>query len=212
MDHPTTSPEPTAEDVYTAGAGLRPQEWWEVLAPPADIANATRALLPREAVLDVDELEALARSIAAREDLWQPLVVRDEARRRYRLMYEDEHIDIWVLAWMPGQGTGYHDHDLSGVGLCSAQGHVVEKQLMLPQGASVVEMTPGVSRQGPPGYIHSVAYGSGDPAVSIHCYSPPLVRVGQYRVDDHGILWRKTEHGRQELLDHTIEDVAPDLV
>ena len=207
MDHATN-----ADATFTAGNGLRPQEWWEVLEPPAEIAEATRALLPREAVLDVDELEALARAIAAREELWRPLVIRDESRRRYRLMYEDEHIDIWTLSWMPGQGTGYHDHELSGVGLCGAQGAVVEKQLKLPTGASAVEMTPGVSRQGPAGYIHSVAYHAGDPAVTIHCYSPPLVRVGQYKVDEHGILSRKTEHGRQELVDHTIETLAPDLV
>lgn len=207
MDHETN-----AAAGFSEGNGLRPQEWWDVLAPPADIAEGTRSLLPRDAVLDVVELEALARGIVEREDLWRPLVIRDEGRRRYRLMYEDENIDIWVLSWMPGQGTGYHDHDLSGVGLCGAQGSVVEKQLMLPAGASSVEMTPGVSRRGGAGYIHSVAYGSGDPAVTIHCYSPPLVRVGQYRVDDDGILWRKTEHGRQELLDHSIEALAPDLV
>jgi predicted glycosyltransferase len=38
------------------------------------------------------------------------------------------------------------------------------------------------------------------------------MEVGQYRVDDEGRLHRETEHGRRELLDNTIADVAPDIV
>ena len=52
--------------------------------------------------------------------------------------------------------------------------------------AETVRMTPGVSRSGPGGYIHAVAHHAGEPAVSIHAYSPPLVRVGQYRRDPAG--------------------------
>ena len=35
-------------------------------------------------------------------------------------------MDAWVLSWMPGQGTGFHDHYISGVGLCVASGCVHE--------------------------------------------------------------------------------------
>jgi hypothetical protein len=113
---------------------------------------------------------------------------------------------------MPGQGTGYHDHALSGVGVAGAEGMAIEKQMMLPSGHSEVEIRPGVTREGPSGYIHSVAHGEGTPAVTIHSYSPPLIEVGQYRVDQNSILVREIEDGRRELLDHTIEKIAPDLV
>ena len=43
------------------------------------------------------------RRIAARPDLWTPLVVIDRDRRRYDLLYDDDQVDIWVLSWMPGQ-------------------------------------------------------------------------------------------------------------
>ena len=49
---------------------------------------------------------------------------------------------------------------------------------------------------------------AGEPAVSIHAYSPPLVRVGQYRRDEHGRLCREPEPGRKELFDDTIGTVA----
>ena len=86
------------------------------------------------------------------------------------------------------------------------------RELQLPAGATSLELRTGDTRQGPAGYIHSVAHGEGIPAVSIHCYSPPLMRVGQYRVDPDGILRRDAEHGRRELVDETIARVAPELV
>ena len=82
--------------------------------------------------------------------------------------------------------------------------------MLLPNGASSVDMVPGVSRQGPVGYIHSVAHCEGTPAVTIHAYSPPLVRVGQYRVREDGTFYRAVEHGRQELLDSTIAALDPE--
>ena len=65
-------------------------------------------------------------------------------------------------------------------------------------------MTPGVVRTGPGGYIHSVSHVEGEPAVSIHAYSPPLTCVGQYRVDSLGRLRREPEHGRKELADSSM--------
>ncbi len=112
---------------------------------------------------------------------------------------------------MPGQRTGFHDHDRSGVGLCCAQGCLDEGLLVLGAKAEPVRMTPGVSRNGPGGYIHSVAHVEGAPAVSIHAYSPPLEVVGQYSQDATGRLVRTPEHGRKELFDATIANDSVDL-
>jgi len=213
MVYPCPVTIPSAQHTAESFRGLQPQEWHEVLAPPPEIAAQVEALIPspsaEEHRLVLDELEALARDIVARPDIWEPLVVADPARRRYRLAFEDDRVDVWVLSWMPGQGTGFHDHDLSGVGLAIARGMCVEKQMLIPKGATRLELVPGDTRQGGAGYIHSVAWGDGLPAVSIHCYSPPLIRVGQYKVDEHGILSRNVEHGRQELMDFTIAAIDP---
>ena len=187
-------------------------DWDLVLTPPQELAAATRDLIPATPDLSAVQLEQMAAAIRDRPELWEPLLVTDASRRRYRLLFEDERTDIWVLCWMPGQSTGFHDHAGSDVGIAVAQGMIVERQLRLPTGATALELRPGDTRRGPAGYIHSVAHGEGVPAVSIHCYSPPLMQVGQYRVDEQGVLRRDAEHGRRELVDETIARIAPELV
>jgi predicted metal-dependent enzyme (double-stranded beta helix superfamily) len=170
-----------------------------------ELAVRTSELLDEPGVLSVAALERLVEQIAARPDLWRPLVVVDRERRRYELLYEDHRVDIWVLSWMPGQRTGFHDHDRSGVGLVCVQGELIEGSLVIGANVESTRMTAGTVRGGPGGYIHAVAHQAGEPAVSIHAYSIPLARFGQYRVDPHGRLYREPEHGRKELQDATID-------
>lgn len=156
-------------------------------------------LVGHDGLLTIDELEALARAIAARPALWQPLVRADPVRRRYELVYEDERMDAWVLSWMPGQATGFHDHYVSGVGLCVAAGSVVEDQLVVDGERVARRLEPGATRKGGAGYVHRVRHATGVPAVTIHAYSPRLDEVGQYRLDEDGIVRREPAPGRIEL-------------
>ena len=195
--------------VPSTSGTLQPQDWRTVLSPPVELSREAKELLPRAGVLTTQELVGVSQAVAERRDLWEPLVIADARRRRYRLLLEDDRIDVWVLCWMPGQGTGFHDHDASSVGIAVASGMVVERQMLLPSGATRLELHPGDTRQGPPGYIHSAGWGAGKPAVSIHSYSPPLLQVGQYKVNDAGVLERRVEHGRQELMDHSIAMLDP---
>jgi predicted metal-dependent enzyme (double-stranded beta helix superfamily) len=172
------------------------------VAPFSDpLAARTSELIEDTGVLSEEQLETLVTRIAARPDLWHPLIVVDREQRRYELLYDDDQVDIWVLSWMPGQKTGFHDHDRSSVALICAQGELDEGSLALGASADPVRMTPGVTRTGPGGYIHSVSHVAGEPAISIHAYSPPLTCVGQYRVDELGRLRREPEHGRKGLAD-----------
>ena len=181
-------------------------DWNQVTTPPQAIREATGALVAAQGpgALTVEQLASLVEGLTQRADLWRPLVVTDARRRRYRLIYDDDRIDVWVLSWMPGQHTGFHDHGDAGVALAAVDGHVVERQMRVTGGAHEQVLQPGRVQVGAPGYIHSVAHGAGEPAVTIHAYSPPLVEVGQYRATEDGLLVRERQHGRQELLDHTI--------
>jgi hypothetical protein len=165
-------------------------------------------LLPRDGVLDPQELEEVARSIAARPEIWEPLVREDSEQRRYELVYEDERMDAWILSWMPGQGTGFHDHYISSVGLCVAQGRVREDQMRYGLPAIERELSPGDSRHGNPAYIHRVQHWGGEPAVTVHVYSPRLDWVGQYRIDDDGVVRREVQPGRNELKDQLVSEGA----
>ena len=128
--------------------------------------------------------------MADRPELWEPLVRVDASRRRYELMYEDERMDAWVLSWMPGQATGYHDHYISGVGIAVAAGGVREDLMVYGSEDVALHLRAGDSRQGGPGYIHRVRHEDGRPAVTIHVYSPPLHAMGAYEVTEEGRLRR----------------------
>jgi len=165
-------------------------------------------LVPHDGLLSPDELEVVAGAIAERTELWEPLVHRDPENRKYELVYEDERMDAWVLSWMPGQGTGFHDHYISSVGLSVARGAVREDLMVYGRDPDTRVLTPGETRQGGPGYIHRVTYESGLPAVTVHVYSPRLDWVGQYRLDEHGVVKREVRPGRNELTEQLIAEGA----
>ena len=156
-------------------------------------------VVPYDGVLTPEELEDVARRIAERPELWEPLVRVDTERRRFELVYEDDRMDAWVLSWMPGQGTGFHDHYASSVGLACVRGTVKEDWLRFGAPELEFRLRPGDTRKGGPGYIHRVQHAMGEPAVTIHVYSPRLDEVGQYRVDERGVMRREAAPGRTEL-------------
>ena len=165
-------------------------------------------LVPHDGILDPEELEHVAREIAARPGIWEPLTHADTERRRYELVYEDDRMDAWVLSWMPGQATGFHDHYISSVGICCAQGRVREDQMRYGGPPLERVLSPGDSRRGDPSYIHRVQYEDGTPAVTIHVYSPRLDWVGQYRLGDDGVIRREPAPGRNELRPQLVSERA----
>jgi quercetin dioxygenase-like cupin family protein len=165
-------------------------------------------IAPHNGLLSPAELEGVALGLAERNDLWEPLVIADPRQRRYELVFEDEHVEAWILSWMPGQGTGFHDHFISGVGLCVASGAVREDLMVYGGNDQSRELKAGDSRQGGPGYIHRVGHHDGLPAVTVHVYSPRLDWVGQYRLDEHGVIQREIRPGRNELTEQLVADGA----
>jgi hypothetical protein len=165
-------------------------------------------IVPHEGILEPAELEQVARDISARPELWEPLTYADPERRRYELLFEDERMDAWVLSWMPDQATGFHDHYISSVGICVAQGCVREDQMRYGSEPIERHLSAGDSRQGDPSYIHRVRHWDGAPAVTIHVYSPRLEWVGQYRLGDDGVVRREPSPGRNELRPQLISEGA----
>ena len=165
----------------------------------APALSSLAGFLPHGGLLTPAELEEVARGIGRSPEIWEPLVRVDGDQRRFELIYEDERMDAWVLSWMPGQGTGFHDHYVSGLGLACVEGGVQEDWLRLGAPELEFQLRPGDTRNGPPGYIHRVRHAVGTPAVTIHVYSPRLDEVGQYRLDDDGVMRREPAPGRTEL-------------
>ena len=81
--------------------------------------------------LDLPALRRLVDRIAADPASWRDLVNLDTEHRHYAQLCRDDHLDVWVISWMNGHDTGFHDHDLSRGAVAIVEGELVEEQLTI---------------------------------------------------------------------------------
>ena len=139
------------------------------------------------------ELVAVAGAVARAPRLWSRHVHHDPSQRTYTELLRDEHLDIWLICWSRDHDTGFHDHDLSAGAVAVAVGSVREERLAL--GRAVDDPISRIAAAGSSfsfgaSDIHRVLHAGGGPAVTIHAYSPPLLRIGSYAVEPDGQLRR----------------------
>lgn len=163
-----------------------------LLGPDADFSELPGRDLTK------DELLALATTVGARPELWRQHVAFDDARRHYVSLYRDSHVDIWVLCWTPRNDTGWHDHDVSSGAIAVVQGCLREHNLAVDRPSMATEVGAGEAYCFGPEHIHRLT-GRDSGSVSIHAYSPPLWRMGQYAVSASGILRRESVSYADEL-------------
>lgn len=144
----------------------------------------------------------LARSLAHDERSWRPLVRFDRAERvAVRLPPTRPALDpapghggweAWLLTWLPGQGTGLHDHGGAAGAFVVLRGSLQETTLA-PAGPGRFRLvstqldSPSVRAFGRR-HLHDVANLGELPAVSLHVYAPALSTMTRYRLDDRGRL------------------------
>lgn len=139
--------------------------------------------------LDRHELRELAVSVAIRPELWREYVGFNDAERHYVSLHRDGHVDVWLLCWTPANDTGWHDHDVSSGAVAVTEGALVEHNLAV--GRESVETVVGAGSVFCFGSDHIHRLTGHEPgSVSIHAYSPPLWRMGQYAVSRSGVLRR----------------------
>ncbi|MFC5909390.1 cysteine dioxygenase [Streptacidiphilus monticola] len=152
-------------DVSIAGDPLA----WPHLAP-APVPHPTT----------VGGFAALARRVAADRERWAPLVRYDALTRWYARLETGPGYEVWLLSWLPGQGSGGHDHGRSSGVLTVLEGTLTERSLTPGAGSVERELSPGAQRVFAPGYLHEVVNTSLEPAVSLHVYSPGLTEMNPY--------------------------------
>ena len=146
------------------------------------------------------ELRRLVAEIAAAPDAWHDLVRRDATRRRFEQLWRDGHVDIWVISWMRGHDTGFHDHDVSSGAVAVVEGEIVEERLVLGGGTVARRHAAGAVFDFDASHVHRMHQDDDARAtVSIHAYSPPLWRMGTYAVDPDGTLRRTSISYAEEL-------------
>ena len=137
----------------------------------------------------------IVRHTARRPELWRDLVRFEAADRWYLRLSRDAAHEVWLLSWLPGQQTGFHDHGESAGAFAVASGRLTERAAAAVFGGRPPEaerpgttLRTGSVRSFGPRYVHDVRNDSIEPAVSIHAYSPPLTSMRRYDLSDAGGL------------------------
>ena len=137
-----------------------------------------------------DHLAVAARHAAAAGQ-W-PLAPRfDPVQRWYhRLALTDDH-EVWLLTWLPGQGTELHDHGGSAGAFLVFSGTLTEDTVAARPGSapriSSHDLGEGAGRRFGARHVHRITNRSDRPAVSIHVYGPALRSMTKYRLGPAGL-------------------------
>ena len=144
-------------------------------------------------------LGQIVTALAARAGGWGD-VVRFEAGRRWyqRLELADDH-EVWLLSWLPGQSTGFHDHGRAAGAFAVAQGQVRERTVALGHTQRVrnLTVTRGSVRAFGPHYVHDVVNEFAEPAITVHAYSPPLTAMRRFKLTESGLVHTATERAEE---------------
>jgi rhodanese-related sulfurtransferase/mannose-6-phosphate isomerase-like protein (cupin superfamily) len=133
-----------------------------------------------------EELAEIVSRFAA-SDGWMDRVRLRVEGRWYERLYHGLDYDIWVISWLPGQSTGFHDHGESAGAFVVATGTLEEHRV----GERLRVISPGKPRAFGRDYKHDVRNASLAPAVSIHAYSPPLDEMNEYELDGSELVPRE---------------------
>lgn len=145
-------------------------------------------------------LQQLVDELAAAPDGWRDRVRHEPGADRVCIeLRRDDSVEVWLICWLPGHDTGFHDHDDAAAAITVVEGAVREERLSL-QGAVGTTYRPGDTVTVPSRAIHRVRHAGDGPAVTIHAYSPPLREMGAYAPDEEtGELRRVVVGGKESL-------------
>jgi mannose-6-phosphate isomerase-like protein (cupin superfamily) len=141
--------------------------------------------------LSTRQLAETASALAARPQEWIARVRLNAAGRWYERIQTGDGYDVWLISWLPGQATGFHDHGGSAGAFALAWGVLEEHR----EATSAV-IGAGQAREIAPDIVHDVRNTSAAPAVSVHAYSPPLAAMTRYVGSGDRLVAAGTERAR----------------
>ncbi|MFC0529468.1 cysteine dioxygenase [Phytohabitans kaempferiae] len=147
------------------------------------------------------DLLAAARRWAADPAAWPIQPQYDPDERWYARIAETAEHEVWLLTWLPGQETDWHDHGGSAGAFTVVSGALVERTVITtprkrsaalhvsagaPGGGRVryMDLPAGSGRRFGTHHVHGVANRGEVPAISIHVYAPALRSMTRYRLVD----------------------------
>jgi predicted metal-dependent enzyme (double-stranded beta helix superfamily) len=146
-------------------------------------------------VLTPRQLAAEVRRLTSTPAEWVTRVRLDPEGRWYEQIRVDDALELWLISWLPGQSTGFHDHGGANGAFGVVWGELDE--YVAPRGAVTFPASPvaaGTVRSFGPRHVHDVRNSSaGSVAVSVHAYSPPLSAMTRYDLTPGGLVAIRTE-------------------
>ena len=136
------------------------------------------------------------RRLTATPAEWVARVRLDPEGRWYERIHGDAGYEVWLISWLPGQSTGFHDHGSSAGAFGVVWGSLDECVVPRRSGARVQvnRVVSGDVRAFGPRYVHDVRNPEGGSvAVSVHAYSPPLSAMTRYDLTPAGLAVAGTE-------------------
>jgi rhodanese-related sulfurtransferase len=149
--------------------------------------EVSRKLILSDVVSRTPEELASIVSLFVSSDEWMDRVRLRVEGRWYERLYQGSDHDIWVMSWLPGQSTGFHDHGESSGAFVVATGILEERR----PGERTLVIHPGNPRAFGPDCAHDVRNVSLASAVSIHAYSPPLSDMNEYELEGDRLVPRE---------------------
>jgi predicted metal-dependent enzyme (double-stranded beta helix superfamily) len=148
-------------------------------------------------LLGARQLAEIVRRVVANQSEWFPRVRLNPVGRWYEQIHLDDSHEVWVISWLPGQATGFHDHGGSAGAFAVVWGTLVERRVVGARTTGQILAKPvgaGGSRAFGPRYIHDVSNAAASAvAVSVHAYSPPLPEMTRYDLTPSGLVKLSTE-------------------
>ncbi|MBW8804861.1 MAG: cysteine dioxygenase [Catenulispora sp. 13_1_20CM_3_70_7] len=110
----------------------------------------------------------------------RPLVRFTEPQRWWTRLALTRGVEVWLLTWLPGQGTRPHDHGGAAGSLTVLTGEVLEEHRYpgSPIGKRLLRTGQGLGFGGD--RAHVVRNAGRLPAATVHAYSPPLLPTREY--------------------------------
>ena len=134
-------------------------------------------------------LAGIATRLADQRSLWEPLVAFDPVSRYYARLAAEPEFEAWLLTWVPGQGTDWHDHGGSAGAFVTLRGQLTEEHATVSPFAAprivpgARELSAGTLRSFGSQHVHRVTNHGLEPAVSLHVYAPALTEMNAYVAD-----------------------------
>jgi predicted metal-dependent enzyme (double-stranded beta helix superfamily) len=158
--------------------------------------NVTEQLdVIEQRILSPRQLAAKVRELTATPAEWVARVRLDPEGRWYERIQADDGFEVWLISWLPGQSTGFHDHGGSAGAFGVVWGSLDE--CVVPRNGSQVlvnQVASGKVQAFGPRYVHDVRNSAtGSVAVSVHAYSPPLSAMTRYDLTPGGLAVAATE-------------------